>query len=766
MKIKGSSIPLLTFITGFCSIILQSVIIREFLVVSFGNELSIALVLAGWLTGISVGAFFSSRFITSKTESVLLWILSLMPFLSFPLIALIRISRSLFGIQAGEYFPFASLFLISFTIIPLSSLITGLSFPLLCRIKEDCSSGKRNSLLVVFAVESAGSLFGGAAFTFFLINFFSSFELISIINILFLSGIVFSIDRNNDNYKGRTLLYLSASLSALLIILFSGGQIKKADNLFINLRWQTLAPDTVLLKSVDTKYQNVAIGKRGEQANIYLNGEYSGTMKDDYGFSMTANFILNEHQNPEKILVIGGAVTGLAERILKYPVTVLDYVDLDPELIKLSEEYQSMGSPAVFSDQRLKKYTSDGRYFLSNSEKKYDIIILNLSEPHNAVINRFYTEDFFRLSSLHLKKKGILALSIALESNYIGRESLFYGASIYNSLGKIFKNVLATPGERIYFLAGNSKDAPTADVPVLAKRFLSKKIDDQFFSPFHFRVILPPDRVKFINEKLASVKNVPDNTDFQPVSYFYNLILWDRFSTEKSRGTFAGTAFYLTTVSREWYFLFALVFFILLTPFLIFARNKTSFKSLQTIFITGFSGMTASLILLFSFQNIFGYVYSAVGFIIALFMGGLTAGGALSSLYGDAGKNIKKGIILNQSLLAVMMFMTPLILHNFADNAGGGALKNQIFYFAVIFIFGFLTGIQFPLAGKILNFSGCRIEKSSGYVDFFDHLGAFTGALLTGMILLPILGITFTCFLAGFVNTLSAAFWFIRRNDN
>ncbi|RMF98428.1 MAG: hypothetical protein D6734_00310 [Candidatus Schekmanbacteria bacterium] len=759
MKSKKSSISFLAFTTGVFAIILQSVIIREFLVVSFGNELSIALVLAGWLTGIYAGAFISSQIRSPKWESILLYILTFMPFLSFFILSLIRSSREILNIEAGEYFSFAKLFLISFTLIPLSSLQTGLIFPLLCKAKKEKSADNKNPIQWIYVFESAGSLFGGVAFTFILINFFSSFEILTIIIEFSLLAVFLSIEK--EEKKSR--IYAATVLIFLIIIGYSFGAVKKINDYLINSRWKAVAPDTKLIKSIDTKYQNIAIGERNGQINFYLNGEYSGTLKDEYGFSMTANFIMNQTNNPKKVLLIGGALTGLIKKILNYPIDSLHYVDIDPQLIKASEEYAKKFFPKILSDKRLKKYALDGRYFLARSKEKYDIIILNIPEPHNAVINRFYTEDFFKKCSSKLNKKGIVALSLTLQNNYLGGESLYYGASIYNSLKKVFKNVIATPGEKIFFLAGNSKDSPTTDIPTLEKRFLLSNISDPYFTRFHFRLLLPKERLKFINEKLSSIKEIPKNTDFHPISYFYNLILWDRFSTERSQGFFASAALFLISLPKISYFITVLLFFTVICAIILKFADKTP-KALQTIFTTGFCGMASSLILLFSFQNIFGYIYSMVGLLIAIFMGGLTIGGFASSLFSKEEGKTQRGIIFNQCLMAAAFISMPYCLKVISKNAAFSPLKYEILFSIIIFLFGLLTGIQFPLGGRMLIFSGHSVEKSSGYVDALDHCGAFAGAMVTGIILLPILGITLTSFLAGFANLLSVFLWFIRES--
>jgi predicted membrane-bound spermidine synthase len=64
---------------------------------------------------------------------------------------------------------------------------------------------------------------------------------------------------------------------------------------------------------------------------------------------------------------------------------------------------------------------------------------------------------------------------------------------------------------------------------------------------------------------------------------------------------------------------------------------------------------------------------------------------------------------------------------------------------------GFLTGLEFPLVSRII-IKQDELGKVAGWIDGFDHLGACFGALLTGTILVPLLGFYYSCFLTGMLN--------------
>ena len=77
------------------------------------------------------------------------------------------------------------------------------------------------------------------------------------------------------------------------------------------------------------------------------------------------------------------------------------------------------------------------------------------------------------------------------------------------------------------------------------------------------------------------------------------------------------------------------------------------FNSIAAIVSTGFAGMALEIILIFAFQNIYGYVYENIGLIIAVFMFGVSLGGGISNrliIQSRSGKNFEQVKLSTASL--------------------------------------------------------------------------------------------------------------------
>jgi spermidine synthase len=71
-----------------------------------------------------------------------------------------------------------------------------------------------------------------------------------------------------------------------------------------------------------------------------------------------------------------------------------------------------------------------------------------------------------------------------------------------------------------------------------------------------------------------------------------------------------------------------------------------------------------------------------------------------------------------------------------------GLAAANFFYYAVLsFVAGALAGLQFPLAGKLCRAQGGRMGRAAGALYAADLCGGCIAALLSGVFLVPVLGL-------------------------
>ena len=109
---------------------------------------------------------------------------------------------------------------------------------------------------------------------------------------------------------------------------------------------------------------------------------------------------------PQKVLLIGSGFSGALREIIKYTPKQIFYTELDPSIIGLARAY----IPAfrqILDGGRVLVIKEDPRRSLKRLPKDLDVIIINLPNPSTALINRYFTDDFFKEARGHLPRRGI-----------------------------------------------------------------------------------------------------------------------------------------------------------------------------------------------------------------------------------------------------------------------------------------------------------------------------------------------------------------------
>ena len=274
-------------------------------------------------------------------------------------------------------------------------------------------------------------------------------------------------------------------------------------------RQETYAQDVVLkflckkiLFSDQSPYQKVEIVETDYFGRVLLNDDIIMiSEKDEFVYhEMLAHVPLFLHPNPEKILIIGGGDGGTAREVLKHPsVKVCRMVEIDQMVVDACKQY--MPQTAVsFSHPKLDLKIEDGVKFVQNTKEKYDIILIDSTDPVGPAIPLF-GESFYKNVFKILKDDGIAAAQ---------GESPFYNLPSQKSLMKIANKLfpiscfyhfgnISYPGGLWSFLFASKKYHPIKDYQVLK----TPKMKFQYYNPnIHISSFASPS---FLSETLQSL---------------------------------------------------------------------------------------------------------------------------------------------------------------------------------------------------------------------------------------------------------------------
>jgi spermidine synthase len=734
---------------GCFTIISQIVFIREYFVIAGGNELFVSLFFFTWFLGVVSGSFLSSIFADRlknplKLAVFLLFIQTLVcPWNIF----LIRSLRSLFHIQSGEYIPLMKFWLGTVISLFPFSLLTGFNFPLLCRSLTSLDKEGAPSIGKIYAADSLGSIIGGVIFTFILVRFFKPFPTCLFMGAVVLGSAFLVLRESQAVHRLLTvciglfsILFLTASLTP------AGGFMERKTR---DIRWDSFAPGFRLIDTRDTPYQHLSLAERDNQYSLLSNGSFVSSFPDPYGTENDVHLILTMCPGIKRILILGGGNPQILPVILSYPLERIDYVEMDAEVLPFLKPYISEEVSEALQEKRVRIYHEDGRAFIRKSAReksrdslqRYDLVWVDIPEPDTAEFNRFYTVDFYEDALEILEHKGVLVTRCSSAVNYFGRDVSEYIQSIYKSLDAVFEDVKVTPGTMMYLFASPGAGTLTLDAQNLIRRYEERRITSDYFAPQLFSSMLEPFQINFTEQSIQKdLDSVPLNSDLHPTTYLFNLRLWASRSGENiARG-------FDLILSLKIAHAGAFIFLLLLTGIVILGikRKQSSevmrYTSLYLIITTGICGISSELVFLYLYQNIYGCLYQRIGLFVAFFMLGLAMGAYLATLF------LRKTDVSWQKLRNLLLYI-DFAYWLFLIGMGLAIpyrVPPEILFYLLVITAGGLTGMAFPLAAKAYILSGAEVGRASGKIEMADYAGAAFGSLITGIVLIPALGIPVT----------------------
>jgi len=122
--------------------------------------------------------------------------------------------------------------------------------------------------------------------------------------------------------------------------------------------------------------------------------------------TLLAHFPMMFHRKPENVMVLGLASGVTAGEVLHYPVERLDIVDINEQVVKASNYFVQWNNE-VLSDPRTDMIVQDGRAHLMLTDRSYDVIISEPSNPWMAGLATLFTRDFFEIVRNRLNEDGI-----------------------------------------------------------------------------------------------------------------------------------------------------------------------------------------------------------------------------------------------------------------------------------------------------------------------------------------------------------------------
>jgi spermidine synthase len=375
----------------------------------FGNSLIIWAVLIGMvLLYLTVGYYVGGKWADRKPYYRVLYqitawsalLIGVVPFVARPVLmwSVQGFAEYSAGILAGSLLGVVLLFSIPVTLLGCVS-----PFAIRLSMEDQGVETSGNVAGGLYALSTVGSLVGtflpvlvlipniGTRNTFLLLAF--SLLVVSLVGLFV-------------ELRGRAVAYLLMPIVLVALILFSpGGLIKPSEY-------------GEVLYETESSYNYIQVVQWGDEVWLKLNegqGVHSiydpnsvlvGGIWDYFLIAPFFNDAPHTADQVDSLALIGLAAGTVAkEYTAVYGPIPVDGVELDPEIIRVGREYFDMTEP------NLNAVAQDGRYFLANSDKTYDVVAIDAYRPPYIPFH-LTTREFFQQVREHLTDDGVVAINV------------------------------------------------------------------------------------------------------------------------------------------------------------------------------------------------------------------------------------------------------------------------------------------------------------------------------------------------------------------
>ncbi|WP_343154437.1 polyamine aminopropyltransferase [Buchnera aphidicola (Aphis aurantii)] len=150
-------------------------------------------------------------------------------------------------------------------------------------------------------------------------------------------------------------------------------------------------------------FDNVVMGKV-----MTIDDIVQTTEKDEFIYhEMLSHVPIFSHGLIKDVLIIGGGDGGILREVCKHKnIDNITMVEIDINIVNLCKKYFPDHSNNAYEDPRLELIINDGLNFIKQTDKKFDLIISDSTDPVGPGKNLFIS-DFYLNCKKKLKKNGI-----------------------------------------------------------------------------------------------------------------------------------------------------------------------------------------------------------------------------------------------------------------------------------------------------------------------------------------------------------------------
>ncbi len=190
-----------------------------------------------------------------------------------------------------------------------------------------------------------------------------------------------------------------------------------------------------------TRYQSMQVIDTHEFGRcLVLDGKLQSSQRDEFIYhEALVHPALIAHSQPSTVFIAGGGEGATLREVLAHrSVKKAVMVDIDQEAVDVCRRFLPSLHQGCFDDRRVELLHLDARKYLSESEQKFDAIVMDITDPvEGGPSSMLYTREFYGIVAERLAPGGVLAV----QSGPCNLHDMAVFTAISSTLREVFPKV-------------------------------------------------------------------------------------------------------------------------------------------------------------------------------------------------------------------------------------------------------------------------------------------------------------------------------------
>jgi len=265
--------------------------------------------------------------------------------------------------------------------------------------------------------------------------------------------------------------------------------------------WGQYFTDYEILFEEKTKEQHLLLIETSSHGRVlFLDGVVQLTEKDNFIYhEMLTHVPIFAHGDVRNVLIIGGGDGGIAKQALAHPHVQVTQVEIDEGVVTFSKKFLPEVSSGALDDPRMNLVIYDGAKFVKETSEKYDVIIIDSTDPIGPG-EVLFTKEFYTDCSAILTESGILVTQNG--APFMQQEELQTSVQYFRDIFAIGTCYLTTVptyvgGPMALGFATNNNEALHVSLETLRSRYEKAGLATEYYNPeAHIAAFALPEYIR------------------------------------------------------------------------------------------------------------------------------------------------------------------------------------------------------------------------------------------------------------------------------